>query len=279
ALLDRLRLPADDPMRNVVTIENPLSQALSIMRPTLLASLLDAARHNVSRGVDDVRIFESGTVYRAADVLADEHHALGVLLTGAAAPASWRAGPRHEADFFAAKALLEAVLAVAGVEFSLERADWAFLRAGRSAAVLAARQRLGFIGELDPAVAASWELGRTAVWALDLGLLAAAAASTTTYKAFGGFPALREDLAVVVADSVAAGDVIATVHAAGGPDLEKVELFDVYSGEQVGPGSVSLALHLEFRAADRTLTDDEVSGHRAAIARALTERHGGELRA
>jgi phenylalanyl-tRNA synthetase beta chain len=279
ALLDRLRLPPDDPMRDVVTIENPLSQSLSIMRPTLLASLLDAARYNVSRDVDDVRIFESGTVYRAADVLADEHHALGVLLTGSAAPASWRGGPRQQADFFAAKALLDAVLGVAGVEFSLERADRPFLHRGRSAAVLATEQRLGFIGELHPAVAASWELGATAVWAIDLGLVAGAGAATTTYKAFGSFPAMREDLAVVVADGVAAGDVIATVRAAGGPDLKTVELFDVYSGEQVGEGRVSLALHLEFRSDDRTLTDDEVSAQRAAIGSALAERHGGELRA
>jgi phenylalanyl-tRNA synthetase beta chain len=249
------------------------------MRPTLLASLLDAARYNVSRDVDDVRIFESGTVYRAADVLADEHHALGVLLTGSAAPASWRGGPRQQADFFAAKALLDAVLGVAGVEFSLERADRPFLHRGRSAAVLATEQRLGFIGELHPAVAASWELGATAVWAIDLGLVAGAGAATTTYKAFGSFPAMREDLAVVVADGVAAGDVIATVRAAGGPDLETVELFDVYSGEQVGEGRVSLALHLEFRSDDRTLTDDEVSAQRAAIGSALAERHGGELRA
>jgi phenylalanyl-tRNA synthetase beta chain len=279
ALLDRLRLPAGDAMRNVVTIENPLSQSLSIMRPTLLASLLDAARYNVSRDVADVRIFESGAVYRAADVLADEHHALGVLLTGAAAPASWRGSHRHEVDFFAAKGLLEAVLGVAGVEFSLERADWAFLHPGRSAAVLAGGGRLGFIGELHPAVAAGWELGATAVWALDLGLVADAAPSTTVYDPFASFPALREDLAVVVPKSVAVGDVIATVRASGGRDLETVELFDVYDGEQVGPGHVSLALHLEFRAGDRTLTDDEVATDRAAIAKALAERHGGELRA
>jgi phenylalanyl-tRNA synthetase beta chain len=82
-----------------------------------------------------------------------------------------------------------------------------------------------------------------------------------------------------VAEAVAAGDVIATVRAAGGPELELVELFDVYGGEQVGPGRVSLALHLEFRAADRTLTDDEVSAQRDAIATALAQQHGGELRA
>ena len=111
SLLDRLRLPPEHEMRRVIAVENPLSDSQSIMRPTLLGSLLDAARHNVSRNGPDVAIFESGTVYRApasgrAELsgLADEHHALGVLLSGALAPRSWR-GERPVADFFSAKAL------------------------------------------------------------------------------------------------------------------------------------------------------------------------------
>ncbi|HEY4997311.1 MAG TPA: phenylalanine--tRNA ligase subunit beta, partial [Solirubrobacteraceae bacterium] len=106
ALLDRLRLPAEHEMRNVVVVENPFSDSQSIMRPTLLGSLLDAARQNVARNGPDVAIFESGTVYRAqAGPLADEHHALGALLSGALVPRSWR-GETAQADFFAAKALL-----------------------------------------------------------------------------------------------------------------------------------------------------------------------------
>jgi phenylalanyl-tRNA synthetase beta chain len=279
ALLDRLRLPADHAMRAVVTIENPLSQTLSIMRPTLLGSLLDAARLNRAHDVDDVRIFESGTVYRAADVLADEHHALAVLLAGAATPPSWRGDERQPADFYSAKGLLEAVLDVAGVDWSLERHEWPFLHPGASAKVTAGGEMLGFIGELHPGVVAAWELERAAAWAIDLGRLAALAPATTTYVGFGSFPSLRQDLAVVVGENVPAGEVIAVIRDAAGGELESVELFDVYTGEQVGAGRVSLALHLEFRADDRTLSDDEVAPRRDAIARALTDRVGGELRA
>jgi phenylalanyl-tRNA synthetase beta chain len=158
-----------------VTIENPLSPALSIMRPTLLGSLLDVARYNLARDALDVRIFESGNVYRTSKPLAAEHHALGILLTGAATPPSWRGHERFAADFFAAKALLEAVLGVAGLACSLERGAAAVPapRAQRGGA--RRRHALGFIGELHQAVADSWELGRAAVWAIDLGLLAAAA--------------------------------------------------------------------------------------------------------
>jgi phenylalanyl-tRNA synthetase beta chain len=132
---------------------------------------------------------------------------------------------------------------------------------------------------LHPAVAASWELGTTATWALNLGRLVELAPAVTAYETFGAFPAVREDLAVVVADSVSAAAVIAVVRQAAGPGLVSVEPFDVYRGEQIGPGRVSLALHLEFRAADRTLTDAEVAAQRAQIEQALHDELGGTLRA
>jgi phenylalanyl-tRNA synthetase beta chain len=277
ALLDRLRLPPEHPMRRVVAIENPLSQSLSIMRPTLLGSLLDVARYNVSRGAGGVRLFESGTVYRAAETLADEHQALGVLLAGAGVE-SWRGEPAPS-DFYAAKGLLGAVLAVAGIPFELERTDSPFLHPGRAASVRSGDKALGFIGEVHPHVAASWELGPTAVWIVSLDLLAQLAPPVTTYASFGTFPSVREDLAVVVDDGVGAAEVIAAIKQAAGPELESVELFDVFTGEQVGGGRVSLAFHLEFRADDRTLTTEEVALQRSAIGAALTQQVGGLLRA
>jgi phenylalanyl-tRNA synthetase beta chain len=280
-LLDRLLLPAEHPMRAVVAIENPLSENWSIMRPTLLGSLLETAAHNVARGHRDLALFESGTVYRAAAAgpLADEHHALGVLLCGDVATASWRGEPAVAADFFAAKGLIGAVLDVLGVDWALAAGDWPFLHPGRAATVISGSTRLGFVGELHPLVAASWDLERVAVGALDVGRLAALAPPLHAYVPFAEYPPVREDLAVLVADSVSAGEVLEVVRAAGGEQLASAEVFDVYRGAQVGEGRVSLALHLQFRAADRTLTDEDVSVAREAIARALRERLGGELRA
>jgi phenylalanyl-tRNA synthetase beta chain len=299
-LLDRLLLGADHPMRRVIELENPLSEGQSIMRPTLLGSLLDAARHNVARNGPDVAIFESGTVYRksedapsepkapapdAPDVLpaevlpADEHHALGVLLSGGLEPRSWR-GERPEADFFAAKALLGGLLERFAIDWSVEPAvpeQWPFLHPGRSAAVLAGGERLGFLGELHPLVARAWDLERTAAFAIDLGKLAALAPPLVEYATFGPFPALRQDLAVTLPESVPAGDALAGVRSAAGGLLEEVRVFDVYTGEQVGEGRRSLALALSFRALDRTLTDEDVEPLRAKIVAALREI-GGELR-
>jgi phenylalanyl-tRNA synthetase beta chain len=295
-LLDRLRLPADHELRRVVTLENPLSDAQSIMRPTLLGSLLDAARHNVARNGPDVAIFESGTVYRAArdERPADEHHGLGALLSGGLggrASRSWR-DERREADFFAAKALLEALLERFGLDWSLTPATWPFLHPGRSAAVMAVPSagsalagdgaagegvRLGFIGELHPLVAGAWDLQGAAAFAIDLGKLAALASPLVEFTVFGPFPALRLDLAVTLPEAVAAAEVLARVRGAAGRALEDARVFDVYTGEQVGEGRRSLALALSFRTLERTLTDEDVDPVRAKIVAAL-EQLGGELR-
>jgi phenylalanyl-tRNA synthetase beta chain len=288
ALLDRLLLPADHPLRNVVRVENPLSEDQSMMRPTLLGSLLDAARHNVSRNRPDVAIFESGTVYRARtekaqanEFPADEHHGLGALLSGGLTPRSWRGQP-GEADFFAAKALLGGVLDRFGMDWSVAEAQWPFLHPGRSAAVFVAGPdskpiQLGFLGELHPLVASAWDLERTAAFALDLGKLAAAAPEVVSFRAFGAFPVLRQDLAVILPVSVPSGDLLDLVRRAAGEMLGGAEVFDVYTGAQIGEGRRSLALALTFRALDRTLTDEDVAPVRKKILEAVGEI-GGELR-
>jgi phenylalanyl-tRNA synthetase beta chain len=285
-LLDRLRLPAEHAMRNVVRLENPLSEAQSIMRPTLLGSLLDAARHNVARNGPDVAIFESGAVYRRNDgmpahPLADEHHGLGALLSGALAPRSWQGAPA-QADFFAAKSLLAALLDHFHVHWSVQEDKWPFLHPGRSAAVLARGAdgkpvRLGFVGEVHPSVAAASDLERTAAFAVDLGKLAAVAPEVQSFSAFGSVPNLRQDLAVTLPEDVPARDVLHAVRKAGGEVLDGAEIFDVYTGAQVGEGRRSLALALSFRALDRTLTDEDVTPVRERIVAALGGL-GGELR-
>jgi phenylalanyl-tRNA synthetase beta chain len=277
-LLDRLRLASEDPMRQVVRLANPLSDAQSIMRPTLLGSLMDAARHNVSRNGPDVAIFESGTVYRACPggPLADEHHALGVLLSGALAPRSWR-GSSGEADFFAVKALLSALLSKLHVDFSTESGAWPFLHPGRSAAVLAGTETLGFLGEVHPLVAGAWDLERTAVFVVDLGKVASASPPVVSFRAFPAVPPLRRDLAVTLPAAITAARALDAVREAAGEVLDDVSVFDVYAGEQVGEGRRSLALALSFRSSERTLTDEDIAPVHDRILAAL-EQLGGELR-
>jgi phenylalanyl-tRNA synthetase beta chain len=280
-LAARLRLPADDPRHAAVRLRNPMSEDQSVLRTTLLGSLLDAVRNNRSRGIADVRLFEIGTVYfdrpRADEprgTLPEERTHLGALLTGAVRPASWREPEPPQADFFAVKGVLAALLDALRVPWSVEAAPEPFLHPGRAARVVVGGRPTGWLGELHPAVSARWDVERAAGFELDFGMLAAAAPEVPRYEDVTSFPAVRQDRAWWFPRSVAADAVVAVVREAGGPLLREVEVFDVYPAED----RVSLALRLEFQAPDRTLTDEEVAQRRAEIDAAVAERLGGEPR-
>ena len=280
-MADRLRLAADDARRRTVAVKNPMSEDQSVMRTTLLASLLGAARHNAARGRPAVALFEQGAVYiDAGDDLPDQPRRLGALLTGPARPPSWREPEPPRADVFAAKGVLAGVLDTLRIAWTVEVGAQPFLHPGRAASVLIAGEPAGWLGELHPAVASDWDLGgAAAAFEVDFDAIVAAAPGLAAYEEETSFPAVRQDIAVVVAGDVAAARVLGVVRAAGGPLLAHAGVFDVYRGAQVGEGMVSLAIALEFRAGDRTLTDADAAAARAAIAAALRDELGGELRA
>jgi phenylalanyl-tRNA synthetase beta chain len=281
---DRLRLPPGDPRRRMVRVANPMSEAESHLRTTLLGSLLDVARHNASRGFGDLALFESGPIYLDRDGadpgLPLERHALGAILAGRAAPPSWRGGEPPAWDFFAAKAVIGALLDTLRVAWDV-RADAAhpFLHPGRSARVYAGESELGWVGEVHPLVAQTWDLEQAlAAFELDLGLAAEHAPDTAQFRDVTSFPAVRQDLAIVVGEDVPAAAVLDEIQRAGGRLLESAEVFDVFRGAQVGEGRVSLAIHLAFRAPDRTLTDEETAALVDKMLAALAEL-GAERRA
>jgi len=210
---------------------------------------------------------------------AREHHAIGAFFTEAA-PGTWRSEGRP-ADFFAAKAVVEALLEVARLDWRAEPATHPFLHAGRSARIISSGGReLGWIGELHPLVARDWEVPAAAAFELDADALAelGAAVASPRYRDLTSFPAVVQDIAVTVPDDVSAAAVDGAVRAGSGDLLSAVRIFDVYRGDQIEEGRKSLALRLEFRAPDRTLTDEEVAGRRAEIELSLAVI-GGSLRA
>jgi phenylalanyl-tRNA synthetase beta chain len=274
SLADRLRLPAEDERRCAVVIENPLSEEQSQLRTTLLGSLLDVARHNVAHGEGDLRLFEHGTVFRAG---IHEHRSLAALLVGRLAPISWNTSDPPVADMFAAKALLEALAdALRVTDLACAPAPQPFLHPGRSASVSLGATPIGWLGELHPLVAQTWELPGAACFEIDLDRLVAAA-SRPDYVDLIGYPPLRQDIAMVLPAQVPAAQVLEAVRTAAGELLSEVRVFDVYAGPQVGEGRRSLALALAFRAPDRTLSDEDVAPVRGRIVAALGDM-GGELR-
>jgi phenylalanyl-tRNA synthetase beta chain len=300
-LADRLRLGADDPRRLAVATGNPISAEHVQMRATLVGGLLDSARHNLARGAGRVALFESGRAFLRAAAPSEggpaagafpgrlpatdsEPHRLAAIVVGGLRPPAWidraGSGDAGEApDFYVLKGALEVVAAELGASVHLTRSAEPFLHPGRSAAIEVGGSAAGWIGELHPLVARHWDLDHGGVaFELDLApLVGAATLGAERYEDLQTHPAVLQDLAVTVDDAITAERVRAAVREGGGELLVAAEVFDVYRGEQLEAGKKSLALRLEFRAPDRTLTDEEVAERREAIKDGLAEI-GGSLR-
>jgi phenylalanyl-tRNA synthetase beta chain len=297
----RLRIADDDPRAQPIRVSNPLSSEHSELRTTLLGPLLDVARHNLARGAGRVALFESGRAYlrerSAADpatpagaggVLAGEFagersapayepHRIACLASGPLRPSDWR-GEAVDADFFALKGTLEALATQLGCGLEVDEGREPFLHPGRGGRIVLAGASIGWIGELHPLVCRAWDLERAAAFELDLApLVGASPVGREQYEDVITYPAVHQDLAVVVDEAVPAARVREAAIGGGGELLRSARVFDLYRGEQVGEGRKSLALALEFRASDRTLTDEEVAERREAIRAALAEV-GGALR-
>ncbi|HET9121373.1 MAG TPA: phenylalanine--tRNA ligase subunit beta [Solirubrobacterales bacterium] len=290
----RLRIAEADPRAKPIGISNPLSTEHSVERTVLLGSLLDDARYNLAHGAERVALFESGRAYlREGEsphdgVLAGkfagerpppafEPWRIGALAAGDLRPASWRGG-EAPADFYALKGALEALATELEVEVEVVPGEQPFLHPGRAATVRIGDEEIGWLGEIHPLVCRQWDLEGAAGFEVDLApLVAASAIGEETYEDVISYPAVHQDIAVVVDEDVPAAEVRAAVLDGGGELLRSARVFDLYRGEQLGEGRKSLALRLSFRAADRTLTDEEVADRRGAIEEAV-RTIGGSLR-
>jgi phenylalanyl-tRNA synthetase beta chain len=290
----RLRIPEDDVRAQPIRVSNPLSAEHSVVRTTVLGSLLDAVRYNRAHGAERVALVESGRVYLRDGssphdgVLAGEFAGvrpapayepwrIACLATGPLWPEDWR-GSSMVADFYSLKGVLETLAGRLGVEVDVRPGDEPFLHPGRSARVLVAGEDCGWLGEIHPLVCREWDLEGAAGFEVDVApLISASPLGAEGYEDVISYPAVHQDVAVVVDESVPASEVRAAVLAGGGELLQSAAVFDLYRGEQLGEGKKSLALRLSFRAGDRTLTDEGVAERRRAI-EAAVERIGGSLR-
>jgi phenylalanyl-tRNA synthetase beta chain len=302
-LFDRLGYAADDARREAVSLANPLSEEAPLMRTSVLDTLLDTLRRNVARGTRDARVYELGLVTvggasRPAapvppadgrpddDTLAAIERAVptqprhaAYAAAGDAEPAGpW--GPARPVDSTDAVAWALSVGRSLGLDLEVQAAQRAPWHPGRCAEIaLADGTVVGYAGELHPKVVAALELpARTVAGELDVDVLVAATGAPVDAVALSTYPLAHTDVALVVDETVAAAAVESALRAGAGGDLESLVLFDVYRGDQVGEGRKSLAYRLTFRAADRTLTTDEVSALRDAAVAEAARRTGAVQR-
>ncbi|MGZ4149678.1 MAG: phenylalanine--tRNA ligase subunit beta [Actinomycetota bacterium] len=267
---------------DAVRVANPLRAEEGYLRTRLTPGLLRAVARNQALGVERLGLFEVGTTFRLGvteDAPFTEHRKAGFVLCGPAAE-GW-SGERRALDVLDAKGVLETLLHELGVDgWSLGDVPPGPFHPGRAAQVLLEGRSVGVLGEIHPATAERLGVtGRVSVCVIGLGSLQRAAARRFVFRDVPRFPPVRRDLAFVVPEDVPAGELGAALWAAGGDLLWASSLFDVFRGRSLPPGTKSLAFAVDFRAPDRTLTDEEAQRGVDAIVAALASGFGAELRA
>lgn len=270
--------------RPFVTLTNPITVDRVAMRHSLLASALEMVGAN-SRFQEHIAFFEIGLIYIAAEegILPDELLRLSLVLTGPREKHFWQNNQQPESrDFYDLKGIIETLLAALHIDgLEVEAGNHPTFRPGHTARLLLNNSQLGIMGELHPLVAKRFDIRteRPILAAeLDLDLLLAAIPGGLLVETVSNYPAVNEDLALVIDKQIPAAQVAEKIKQAGGFLLKQVELFDMYEGKQIPAGKKSLAYHLTFQSPSKTLTDKDVRKQRQRILKQLEHQMGARLR-
>ena len=267
---DKIRLPEDSPLRDSLKILNPLGEDTSIMRTTVLPSMLEILTRNYNFRNPEAFLYEIGRVYfKRPDGLADEPRIVSLGGYGA------------KMDFFTLKGWVEELLdglCTGTLRYAASRENPSY-HPGRCAEVFLDCDRIGVFGQIHPAVAANYGV-ETELYCAELSFDAILAhrAPLPVYKPLPRFPSVSRDIAVVCDASIPAGEMAACILENGGQYLKDCRIFDVFTGGRIAEGRKSVAFSLTMRADDQTLTDDHAEETVKKVLAALRERFGAEMR-
>ncbi|MDE6275032.1 MAG: phenylalanine--tRNA ligase subunit beta [Clostridia bacterium] len=259
---DVLKLKEDDSRRNCIKLLKPLGEDLSVMRTTLAYSMISMLASNFLKSNKKAKLFEIANVYLPNELpikdLPTEENMLALGRYG------------EGEDFFTMKGVVEAILKKFGIKAEYKRADITYLHKGRCAEICVGKDIIGYLGEVHPEVAKSFDVSeRMYIAEINLNTLNKLADYSYTFTPISSYPPVERDIAVVVDEEILAGDLLACVRKGGGNLLVDTSIFDIYRNESaLGKGKKSVAISLMFRLPDRTLTDDEVN---AKMNRILTK--------
>jgi len=303
-LLDQMLLPTDAPERaEVVALKNPKSEEYTHLRPSMFVSMLESLRNNARRNLDNVQIFEIGRTFRntggglrynyapqerrvdvdirvqQAEKLPRERRTVGIALMGRPWSALWNGG-EQEVDFFWMKGIIEQFITDLGIPpVTFATTTHPTLHPGRTAVLRCADTQLAILGEVHPRVVKNFDLpGRAFLAEISVDALMDLVTNERSKPALSRFPAVDRDIAFLISRRLPAGQVHTVITAAAGNLAESVALFDVYQGVNIPEDQISLAYRITFRAADRTLADEDVDATMQTIRRALVEEVGATLR-
>ena len=251
---------------------------MSVLRTTLIPSLLENAQHNRNHQIDTIALFEVGSVFMRNGKQKEPERVTGIL-AGQLGDGVY-SNPYREPDFYDIKGLVEGILEVCGVvDYTLQKTDAPTFHPGRNAAVLLDDKQLGTFGEAHPEVLENYDLPYKAyLFDFDMEALVDATIFAKRFEPIPIYPTVERDLAIVVAKEILSDMPTEFIYATGGELVKSVRLFDVYEGEQVPEGKKSLAYAITYHSATETLTDKAVNTLHDKVVKHLNQKLGAELR-
>lgn len=270
-VFDNILLTAEDPRRNAIVIANPLGEEYSVMRTTMLPSMLDVLSMNMNRQIEKAGAYEIGRVYLPKALplkeLPVEVRMLSIGMYG------------DGVDFYDIKGIVETYFNLCNIRAQFRAANDPTFHPGRSAEIFINGQKVGIIGEVHPDVAEIYHLNkRVYLGEINLNMVFKEASMAKTYRPLPKFPAVTRDLAIIVSDEVPVAEIEEVIDRSGGELVERVTLFDVYRGDPVPAGHKSVAFSIVFRSRERTLVDQEVNEVFDKIVEELNREFGARLR-
>ncbi|EJG0138141.1 phenylalanine--tRNA ligase subunit beta [Staphylococcus pseudintermedius] len=279
SLVDRERATAfTTTTHQTVELLMPMSEAHSTLRQSLIPHLIDATQYNVARKNQDIALYEIGNVFfgQEGQTLPEQVEYLSGIMTGEYVSNPWQ-GKKEVVDFYLVKGIVERIADQLALRFEYETTQIDGLHPGRTAAVTLNGEAIGFIGELHPTVAKTYDLGRTYVFELNYEKIMQQSVGYINYQPIPKFPGVTRDIALVVASEVRAASLVHTIHQNGGAILKDARVFDVYEGEHMEAGKKSVAIRLTYLDENNTLTEEQVTKVHEAIL-AVLEAQGATLR-
>ncbi len=275
---DKIRFAVDNPLRNAIPLQNPLSPEMSVLRTTVLPGLLENAQRNRNHQIDTIALFEIGSVFIHSDEQKEPERVSGIL-AGQVGEGVY-SNPYRQPDFYDIKGLAEGVLEVCGIaDYKLQKTGAPTFHPGRNAAVMLGDRQIGIFGEAHPEVLENYDLPYKAyLFDFDMEALVDAAIFAKRFEPISVYPTVERDLAIVVDKETLSDMPTELIYKTGGEWVESVRLFDVYEGEQVPEGKKSLAYTIIYHSATETLTDKAVNALHDKIVKRLNQELGAELR-
>lgn len=271
-VFDKLRLDADDPLRQAITIANPQGEDYSIMKTTPLNGMLVSLARNFNRRNKDVKLYEMAKIYLPKSLPLTEYADERVQFT---------LGFYGEGDFFTMKGVVEEFLERAGMHDIVDydpNAGKNFLHPGRQANIIYQGKVIGYMGEVHPEICENYDMKtRAYIAVLDMPFITEMATFDRHFKGIAKHPAVNRDISMVVKKDILVGQIEKVIREKGGHHLESYHLFDIYEGSQIKAGYKSVAYSITFRASDRTLEEKDITAAMDKIIAGL-EDLGIELR-